>query len=498
MAVTERPLGYAVVVALALRCWEDLRSIVLLHQLSSLAFALALGAILHAAGRRLFPPGANRRLATGCAVGAMILWGWNERVLHREWELIPEAMVPGYLAVQLWLMWRLTTREMSKWPRLLEYTLFCALGWLIYYTKPNWGFALALLPAPWITSCLLRATGGRAFWRELWPGLAVMLIVGVAGLSCQAFTPANTATALAVRYRALVCWHMDMIEAEIPRRLAAHPSPLERQLLEELPPVFAEERRLAATLGPGTYRSLGYDADRLYYFGYQRAPAFWKQPMATRTAFCRDLFLGALRNDPARYLRYVATQVNLYWRRPYGPAQLRVSELKDELALSDEFADRPYFSAVVLRRYRQTLAAAHETLDGCWLSGARAALARRVTPIMSALCDGFFLSITVPVLLISCFALVPAWRRRIAWREIAPPLGIAVWSIGSALGSALTSSVAQALEIQRYIDLFMPVSLLAQFLWPLIAWATLRSLLSQYFAERTQRAPVRTTGGLGG
>jgi hypothetical protein len=106
------------------------------------------------------------------------------------------------------------------------------------------------------------------------------------------------------------------------------------------------------------------------------------------------------------------------------------------------------------------------------------ALAWRVAPIFRALNAAFFLCIALPVLVVGALGLYPPWRRKVPWRPVAPALCLAVWALGSMLGSALTSSVAQALEVQRYVDLFMPVTLLAQFLWPLVAWSLLRSLRS--------------------
>jgi hypothetical protein len=74
-------------------------------------------------------------------------------------------------------------------------------------------------------------------------------------------------------------------------------------------------------------------------------------------------------------------------------------------------------------------------------------------------------------------AAMPAWRRVVAWARLAPVLTVAAWAAASVLLSALTSAVTQGLDVQRYLELSMPLTLLAQVLWPLIAVSLVVSLV---------------------
>jgi hypothetical protein len=223
---------------------------------------------------------------------------------------------------------------------------------------------------------------------------------------------------------------------------------------------------------------MGYDPDRLYYRGFQKARKFWELPIAGRVEFCRSLFLGALKQEPSTYIRHVLEQTNLFWGRPYARTGLFPPRYWEDLHSTEAFLKRPrYLSPVLAERYQTVLADARRTLEGDWPSPLRLAVSLRVKVLIDALRVSFAVSVLGSVLFIGVVAAVRKWRDRIAWRPLLPVLSLATWALGSAIGSALTSSVAQALEIQRYVDLFMPVSLLSQLLWPVLGLSILLSLL---------------------
>jgi hypothetical protein len=85
-------------------------------------------------------------------------------------------------------------------------------------------------------------------------------------------------------------------------------------------------------------------------------------------------------------------------------------------------------------------------------------------------------ALSLPLLITLTAALWPRWRRAVPWNQVAPVLLVATWALGSAALCALSSAVVQALEIQRYLDLYLPLSLFAEVLWPCIAVSLCLSL----------------------
>ncbi len=483
LMVTDRPLGYAFVIGWGMRLFGGLHGVVALQQTASLIGAAAIAGALWASASRLFFDGAARAISRALAVAGAMLWGWHEGILERDWDILPEALTTAYMGLQIWLLWRLTARASATWLALLEYAAFCAAGWMLFLTKPNWGFALGLLPLPWI----VRAAWGDAAWcRRVEQGVAGLAILGVVSAlaySIIAHFPANTLASLEIRSRVLLCWHVPMVRREIDRQLAGSPSPQDRAIMEELAPAFDHEVELAKTLGPGPYPLLGYLPDRLYYHGLE-APHYWALSSADRTAFGQRLFFAALRHEPATYVRKVWRQLGVPLQRPYGPADFYLPAVEGHLADSEKFAARvdSYLPATFLQGYRSELRRARAAWEKPWPAPPLLALSLRVAWAYHWLAPAMKWAVGLPLLTLLAAALWKPWRRAVAWRVLTPPLTLALWATGSAAACALTSSVAQALEIQRYVDLFMPLTLLSELLWPLIALALFSALRHKQLA----------------
>jgi uncharacterized RDD family membrane protein YckC len=261
-----------------------------------------------------------------------------------------------------------------------------------------------------------------------------------------------------------------MVRLEISRRLAAQPPPADAALLQDFADLLDTEFALAAEHGPGAYRSLHYDPDRLYYIGFQQARLYWRLTSTQRAAYCQGLFFDALRRHPDLYVRKVVAQMALYFRQPYAPANIRLGAIDRSLVLSEDLIahPRPYVPAALLGRYQPVIERARLILSGSWVSPLRIAFSLRMVEAYALLNPLFAWLLGGPILLTVVSALWPTWRAAIPWRRMAPVLGLAIWATGSAVACALTSSVLQALEIQRYIDLFLPLTLFSELLWPLI------------------------------
>jgi hypothetical protein len=471
---TDRPLGYPAFIALALGLFRDFRTLVVLQMAASVCSAAAMGGLVIAAARRLFPPGPLRFLTEGVAVAGAAYFVLNERVLQREWSLLPEALAALWLGGQLWLAWRLMAVPLSSRRMLGEFGCFCALGWLTFFTKSNWGFALALLLLPLVVGALLWANSRREFLLRIATGAAVLVGLSAVAVGVQQLTPLNTQASLEIRSRVLVCWHVDLVRPEIARRLAAQPPPGEEALLREFATLLDGELAETRIDGPGAYPTLGYDADRLYYYGFARAELYPHLSARDRAAFCRDLFFGALRRHPWLYMRKVARQWALYFAEPYGPARIQLPHVADALERSENFLAHPpaYLPADLREHYRPVITQARQTYDGLWPSPSRLALSLRVQEATEWL-NPAFRWLGLPILLTIIAACWKPWRVAVPWRTLAPVLGLAVWVSGSAAACALTSSALQALEVQRYVDLFLPFTVVSECLWPFVALAIL-------------------------
>ena len=173
------------------------------------------------------------------------------------------------------------------------------------------------------------------------------------------------------------------------------------------------------------------------------------------------------------YLQHVVRQTAIFLQRPYGSAAIYLPHRLESLRLGERFAKRrdSYLPEPILIDYRREVAKAEPVLAGPWPSASRMALSLRVRPIWDALGYTFAATMICSIAIVVAALVFRKWRRKVPWRHYAPVIALAVWALGSAFGSALSSSIAQALEVQRYIDLFMPVTLLAQIVWPLLALA---------------------------
>src|SRR5206468_3952666 len=104
------------------------------------------------------------------AIGVFALFVLNEDILQREWALLPEAWATIYLGIQLWLIWSLSSRELTRRALIIRYAALCLSACLLLFTKPNWGLALAALPLPLAIAGALRTRS----WRGVlsWSALA--------------------------------------------------------------------------------------------------------------------------------------------------------------------------------------------------------------------------------------------------------------------------------------------------------------------------------------
>jgi hypothetical protein len=472
----DRPFGYPLALGLILRIVSDFRAVVTMQGVATVLTAAAIGGLIWQSGLRLFEQPIGKALARILGASAFALFTLHEGIVEREWALLPEAWACIYMGLQLWLAWSLTSRERTTTDLLLRYTALCAAGWMLAFTKPNWALALAMLPIPLLIAGALRQPSWRGLAR--WTALAAVILgaISLLAAACQIhFTPGGTLASLDQRARVLVCWHAPMVRLEITRRLAEAPNGRDSAVLAEVGQVLDEAFALAKSEGSGAYPALGYDADRLFYIGFKKATLYQQLPRPERTALFNELFVSALRRHPAMYFRKVLAQMAALCTRPYGPATIYRPGVLNSLERSEWFlTNAPDYWPVQLReRYAQTLLQARRALAGTWPSAGRLGLSIRISVIFEALTRTFPWAAVIPILILGVAAAWPRWRQAIHWKALAPVLCTALWATGSILLSALTSSVAQALEIQRYIDFFLPLTLFAQILWPLIGLSLL-------------------------
>jgi hypothetical protein len=458
-------------------------------------------AVLIASAKRLYRSALGQRLLQALAVVVFLAITLNEAVMQREWSLLPEAWAAVYMGAQLLLCWRLATFPLPRWRWLLEYTLFCVAGWLVYFTKSNWGFAIGLLPLPALYLVLVRlapdrfapillpeqrasAASAKAALRrralaDLGFGLGALAAVSGAAFSVHAWLmPLDSLLSLEIRARVLVCWHLDLVRPEIDRRLALNPPEKERLLLQEFARIIDEEREKTRRLGHGEYPLLGHDADRIFYDGFDTAVYYPQLPIRERVQFCTTLFKDGLRAQPGLYVHKVLTQAANFYRKPYGLALVYLPVTRILWSHSQEVIDHPpwYLPEPDRLKYAPEVARAGPVLAGAWPSPARMALSLRVNSLFVVLGKLFPWAIALPLLITLTAALSRRWRNAVPWPKLAPVLLVAVWSLGSAALCALSSAVVQALEIQRYLDLYLPLSLFAEILWPCIALSLCLSL----------------------
>lgn len=481
-ATPDRPFAYPLVIGTLLRVFPDFRAILVLHMIASLVAATSIGAIVWLAGERLFENAVLRSLSRLLGIAVFASLALNEAILEREWALLSEAWAAFYLGVQAWLVWLLTCRKRPLQPSLWLFAALCLCGLLTFFTRANWGFALGLLPLPWAAACFLNADSRRSFWIWAASGAAVLIALAAATFAFQGYCKADTSRPyLYDRARALVCWHVPLVLVEIDRRLAEHPDESSRAVLTDLEKVLRDEIEIAKTRGTGSYPSLPVDPDYLYFNGLTNAASFRALPVEERTQLCMDLFKSGLKRHPEIYLRKVAEQMRLFFISPYQKPNIYLPDVakglaRSEKALSSGRELTPRFAA----SYAPVVAEAKLEFARPWPSAARLAMSVREVLIFGFLTGIFTWCIAVPAAMsVICFCL-PNARSAIDWLRIAPVLTAAAWSFGSAFLSALSSAATQGLDIQRYIQLSVPLTLLAQALWSMLG-ASLLLALGRHF-----------------
>jgi len=483
-ATADRPFGCPLAFGTALTFLHDLKAIIILQEFATLFAAGSLGVVLFLAGRRLFKEPALQILAAALGLSALAALAFNENILEREWAILPEGWAAFYLGVSVLLTYAISSAKLGRWWSVGCYIALCVTTWMLCLTKPNWGLAVALTPLPLI----VRSAAQSGSWRKSlgWglAGIGIFAIVSVMALGCQLWlTPVGRSAGLEVRSKALLCWHAPMVRREIEHRLQAGTDSVHQAALLDIERVIDEAFARAKEIGPGAYEKLGYDADWILYVGLKKADALGALQRDDRIGLCRGLFFSALRNEPTTYLRKVVSQFSSYFSRPYGaytnfqtgPAFIRREMLLDALKRSEQFVTpAPAWLPEEIRAHLSaSLASARPQLEGQWPSAFRYGFSLRISVLFEYLRRAFLPALIVPLMLLAMAAAIPRWRQAVDWRRLAPVLCLAIWTLGAANLSALTSSIAQALEIQRYIDLYMPLTLLSELLWPMLGIALL-------------------------
>lgn len=466
----DRPFGLPVIMGLILRLFGDLRAVVAAQGFATIFAGAALGMVVWLSAWRF--PAAMRGFCRLMAVLAFAALAFNESILEREWALLAEIWVAFYFGSQVLLAWYLPRQPHPLWRAAIAYTLFCLAGLMAFFTRPNWGLAVALLPVPWMVASLLYQRGGRlAGW--LGAGAAVLLAAVAVAFGYQRHCSQFEGMAvLYERSRALVSWHVPLVRREIDRRLAASPPDRYKSVLIDVARVMDAELERAKEFGPGYYPSIGYDADHLYFDSLPSAPEFRKLPLGERAVLCSDLFKGALLRNPLVYVRKVLWQMPSLFAHPYDRPRISVADVQEALAKSrDAAANTKEIPPRIAENYRRTLAAAEVEFERGWPSRARLAMSLREGILFEWLTASFAWCIGIPLIIAITAVCWPRWRGKVPWRVYAPPLTVAVWSLGSILLSALTAALVQGLDIQRYLELFTPLTVLCQVLWPLLGLA---------------------------
>jgi hypothetical protein len=389
----------------------------------------------------------------------------------------------------------MTSRERPLGTCLAAYAIFSACGLLAFFTKPNWALAIGLLPLPWAAVTFVNARSRRDFATWAASGAAILLLLTGAAFAYQSYcTIDRPLVNLYYRARALVCFHVPLIRAEIDRRLASQTEDPYRPVLIEMAQVMDDELALSKKTGPGAYPSLGWDADRLFFSSLPNAPRFNALKPAKRTLLCTDLFKSAVRHDPGAYLQKVLKQMPRLFKRPYEIPRISVGRVSEQLAVSERNvnADKN-IPQDLLHGYRLSLEQAKREFAAPWPSASRLALSLRASVIFEFLTRTFRWTLGLPILLCAVAAVWPRLRRKIRWRAIAPALCVAVWAVGSVVLSALSTALTQGLDVQRYVQLSVPLTLLSQVLWFLIGVSLLLQIapaLWRKIGERGKALPV--------
>jgi hypothetical protein len=316
-ATPDRPFGLPLVMGSLLRLVPDLRAVVAAQGVATLLAAGAVGAVIWWSACRLFESAPARAAGRVLGVATFAAIAFNEAVLQGEWALLAESWVAAYLGIQLALVWRLAARPHSLGWAATVFGFLCIAGLLAFFTRPNWGFALAALPGVWAAVAVQRSRGCKlAAW--LCAGAMVFGAVSVAAFAFQrAHGRHQGAATLQERARALVCWHVPLVRPEIERRIAADPRDPFQPALREMGQLMDQELARARVSGPGYYPSLGYDADHLYFDALPTAPQFRQLTLEQRTALCSGLFRGALVRRPWAYAGKVLRQLPRLFSQPY-------------------------------------------------------------------------------------------------------------------------------------------------------------------------------------
>ncbi len=362
----------------------------------------------------------------------------NSVAVFFELRLRPESILTFFVFAQLFCI---LSYGRYRWltPRPLLSLVFGAMAFLLAYAccllKPSWLFALATTTLP-IFLGLFGAFPRRIRW--LTPVCGMVLAALLLWLPARLFYIPDSASRTFLP-STLVTIHAKLIMATLAKQAAQLPggNP-HRAELDNILTAFAKEFPIAASR-PGTYESMGFDPDYLYYKS-SLMPVIWENSGRSDEglrAFCLRAYFDTVLDQPLAMVGKVGTQFSYFLFPDHNSFYRSRIELKDayQAALPLEMFEAPQTKLSL--EYRSNLLALSASAPRL---GPRP-LARFIGDIASSL--GFILVLLFLVALITSHFWEPLRRFRFAgWTALL------IYSAPAA--NAFTIAVSHSLDNSRY------------------------------------------------
>lgn len=408
---------------------------------------------------RLLPASRARDLlAPAAGLGLLGLFYQNPTTILFEAALRPEAVIYFFGFFQLFcaaVFLLIAGTDKGRSGIVLAGTLSVFLAYCCFCLKPSWAFAAVFTSLPVVFEAVRPGRNRPAAMCAL--AAAALCIGGMFAAYKVWIHPDNSSRTFLAS--TLFTIHADLIQAAFLR----DPPPGDAEKIHAMLPMLTAELDYARQ-HPGTYKTLGFDADYLMYrsrFGEPLVP-FHLEP-ADYAAFLYRSYLSAWKSDPAGMLRKIFRQAGLFFVPAQSTFLSNKTEVRRDSATSWEIEQsqgewmKSGAAGDLLRANRALAADAAET--GLLLRSPGWVRPLRVWLSASA-------PLLVPVFFLS-LGLCGLARSRLLTSGWAVAL-----FFSAAFGNALTVCVIHALDIERYCKTFGPflaLSLVAMAVWLALA-----------------------------
>jgi hypothetical protein len=443
--LVDRSFPYPAFIYLILRVFGDFHAISVIQHLLGLGAGVLIMMAWNAAGRMFPSPAVPKPLFRyGGLVPAYVYLG-SATAISFEHQMRPEAIFSFLTILDLWISFRfIETRFIRPKSSSLYFgALSVFLSYLVYLTKPSFGFAAIFTTLPvWL--CL--ALPGYPIRSKAWLAAAAIVPTFLLLFLPEHILKSKDPWGPLFLAETLITVHANIVDQQMAEDLASNaPLPYPRNIVEAAHQMLSAELVKASAGGDTkTYPSLGFNPDYLMYsdsfcIRFQTEMKFSNRAMAD---FCMTYYLRALRHHPGAIAQKILRQLALFYspkNSAYWLGKSRDLSTNDYARVSQLITDTNQLgpgNPAVARYVQESNQLASQ--------GIAVPQARRFVEWLHAF-STIYLQLLAITLLSPLLLLIRPMRAHFVW------FIAALWLAYSYnFGNCLTIAIAHSLEVTRY------------------------------------------------